>query len=75
MIKVLITKKAYKYLKAYYGQICFDLFEGFCMDLIDVKPVRNKIGWIKYYRCSIEASESNQKEVVNAFKWLGLIPY
>lgn len=74
MRKVMLSRKQGRILMDNIGEISYYLFEGFSMDLDDVKPKRNKLGWIKYYKVYVDTTQP-QIDVVNAFRWFGLIPF
>ena len=72
MKKIMITKKQYRILSDNWNDIQYALNDGFCMSIERVKPIRNWFRFIKYYKVYVEADYSTQKDVVNAFKRLGI---
>ena len=73
MKKIMITKKQRRVLEDNWNDIQYDLNDGFCMSLEDIKPIRNCFGWIKYYKVFVKADHSTQKDVVRAFMRIGII--
>lgn len=72
MRKIMLTRKQGRFLIQNICEVSYHLSDGFCMNLDKVRPIRNKLFWIKYYKVYIDTYGS-QKDVVDAFKRLGLL--
>lgn len=69
----MITKKQYSILSIYYNDIAYWLNDGFSISIEKIRPIKNCFGFIKYYKVYVNAEYSTQKDIVRAFKHLGVI--
>jgi hypothetical protein len=72
MKKILITKSQYNELMENLEEVEYHLFDGFCMNLEKIKPMLDESGKVKFYKLYID-TDSTQKEILQAFKWLLII--
>ena len=71
--EIKITKKQHRILVDNLHDIQYHLNDGFCMSLEDIEPIRNCFGWINSYKVYVDVEYSSQKDVINAFKRIGII--